>query len=162
MRGRKPLTRRKRALLRLGALAFAAVAFLLLVDYSFTPEGALEKSRRRWGLTGAPVIRDLGDVGLEGKDPVQGWLAGDERGLLFCGASFRWTTGWEPAEELAIDCLREGQNLYGGACLLSEGFQGQERCFVFGRVKDPAVARVEMIAEIQDKTDDKPRTVRAE
>lgn len=161
MSGRKPHTRRQRALFRLGVLAFAAAAFFLLVGYSFTPAEALAKSQRRWGLTGTPVVRDLGDVGLEGTGLIQGWLAGDERGLLLCGAAFRRTTGWEPVMELAVDCRREGQNLYGGAYLLSGGWQ-EERCFVFGRAKDPAVVRVEMIAEIQDKTDDKPRTVRAE
>lgn len=161
MSRRKPLTRRQRALFRLGALALVVAAFFLLVGYSFTPEEALTKSRRKWGLTGAPVVRDLGDVGLEETGYIQGWLAGDERGLLFCGAAFRWTTGWESVMELAVDCRREGQSLYGGIYLLSGGWQA-ERCFLFGHVKDPAVVRVEMAAEIQDKTDDKPRIVRAE
>ena len=161
MRGKKAATRRRRALGRLGVLALSAALCLLLVGYGLTPESVRQKCEIQWGMTGTEPLRDLGEIGLEDTGPIRGWLSGNDRWLLLWAAAHHWTAGWQPVGSMGLDCTGE-EPLVGGAWLLSEGWRGGERCFLFGRVKDPAVVRVEAVAQIQDKTDDKPRTVRAQ
>lgn len=147
MREKRPMTRRQRAIGRLGLLALVLAAALTLGDYGFTPEGAREASLAYRSMGTAWVLCDIGRLELPGAGDTRGWLMESEKGLLFSLAHFHWRSGWQPAGSILVAAAEEG--VYGGALLVEGGekYGGRklgQRCFLFGRVTDPEIVRVEM------------------
>lgn len=161
MREKRPRTRRRTALLRAGLLAAAAAAFFLLSGYGYTPEAARQKIERSWLLGNMEVIQELGELNMGEGCRTRGWLLGNEKALLLCAVSHRWNSGWQPEGSMPLDCSGEA-GLFGGVWQLSGRYLngGGDHVFLFGRVTDPAIVRVELAAEIDDKSDGKPRIKR--
>lgn len=162
MRKRRPMTRQRVALFRAGILAMAAVTFFLASGYGYTPEDARQKCEGFWGLGDMKVIQELGDINMGNERQARGWLMGNEEALLLCAVSYHWNSGWQPEGSMILDCGEEEKGLFGGVWQLTSKHldYGKDHFFLFGRVTDPTIVRVELAAEIADKSDGKPRIKR--
>lgn len=162
MRGKKPMTRRRRAMLRAGTLALLAAAFLLLGGYGFTPEAARQKSEKFQGVTGMEVLGELGELNMGEGRKARGWLMGNEEELMLCAVSHHWNSGWQPEGSMVLDCASKERTLFGGVWLLTSKHldYGKDHFFLFGRVTDPDIVQVEIVVEITEKSDGKIRAKR--
>lgn len=153
MRERKrAMPRKKKALRRLGLLALALAALLVLGDYGFTVPGAHRVSEVYYQMGKTQMVNDFGDLGLRGSGPTSAWLTESGKGLLFSVAHFNLRSGWQPGGSLFVPAPAEGcplscgvANLYGWDEYRIE--TTDQRTIVFGRVNDPTIVRVRLEME---------------
>lgn len=139
-------SRRRRTLRRIliAAIALFLVNRIMLVGLLF-PIQAIRHNEERMGTGRTEVIHRY-------REPEFLWdflayLTENENTVMLSGARLT-LYGWMDSFGVPVDCTEEA-SIYGGWWTMSRR-QGQSLFYVFGRVADPDVARLEVQAQYED------------
>ena len=139
-KGKQPLSRKKRALLRLVFIVPLLVLLVFSRRYGFTEGYAIWEHEEILGLGPTQIIRNVGELPFGEIEHENITLSGNENALLMSMQLFDWKNGWQSAGRVGLDCTT-GRDVMWAYWQIDEmrTEPGPQIYYFFGEVADNSI-----------------------